>query len=91
MKKILNLLVVMQFVFSAFTVSALHETTVSHNEKYASAIETALNESEYGISAIDVEKIYIIEKNNKELYESNTPPEDFYVAMPITGTKDIVY
>ncbi len=91
MKKILILLVVVQFVFSAFTVSALYETTVSHNEKYASAIETALNESEYGISAIDVEKIYIIEKNNKELYESNTPPEDFYVAMPITGTKDIVY
>ena len=53
MKKILNLLVVMQFVFAAFTVSAFHETTVSHNEKYASAVETALNESEYPENELD--------------------------------------
>lgn len=91
MKKLSALILIFVLLVSQLQVYAIHETTASYNEKYASCIDEAIANTRYGSENLDREKAYIIERLFLENLKNQTAPKSIYVVVPIKGTKDSSY
>lgn len=91
MKRFIAFMIVMAVLIPQVAVFAIHETKTVTNERHASYIDEALENSRYNESELDLDNIYVVEKTNVTKYKSNDDLLILYVAIPILGTDDIVY
>ncbi|MBR3933341.1 MAG: S-layer homology domain-containing protein [Clostridia bacterium] len=91
MKKLSALILILVLLVSQLQVYAIHETTASYNEKYASCIDEAIANTRYGSENLDRENVYIIEDWYPRQLLNDIPADKIYVAAPILGTDDSSY